>query len=140
MGDYMGPVRPIFKLESEPPKNKHCERLIAGGQSSGMFIDITKDGLEINAYYSADSRDIKYAILRESVVIPWKELDKMKVRAENPKKRKKKLGELDRVERKLDLEYLESLPIVTINNRKYYIDPIKRERRSVDVPQEVWRF
>jgi hypothetical protein len=136
--DYIGPARPMFMLEDTPVSNKRCERLIAGGSSSGMFIDVTEDGLTLNAYYTGFQGDFKYSVLRDGVVIPWEELDKIKDRI--VKLPKKKLTTLDRVEKDVDVEYLKTLPIVHINKRRYYIDSEKRERRSVERPSEVWRF
>lgn len=136
---YIGPVRPMFNIENEEAPSKNTKRLIAGTNSSGMIVDLTKDGLEINAYYTGFSEEVKYAILRHPVVIPWEELEKTKsiVLAE-PKKKKK--TETSTIDYDLDEKYLKKLPIVTINERKYYIDPEKRERRAVEKPSEVWKF
>lgn len=133
---YIGPVRPMFDLEEEPPKNKKCERLIVGTDDSGMVIDVTKKGMEINAYYLGNQRDERYSVLRSPVIIPWEELDKLKERINT----KLPIAKLDRIEDELDLDYLKTLVIVTMNGRRHYIDPIKRERRSVDKPHQVWRF
>jgi len=134
---YIGPVRPIFDMEEEPPKNKRVERFIAGTKSNGMFVDVTRKGIELNAYYMGFHQDTKYAVLRKPVIIPWDELDKIKGRIN----RVKKGGAIkDRVDFDTDPEYLKTLPIVTINGNRYYIDPKKRERRSVEKPEEVWRF
>lgn len=138
MSDYIGPVRPAFTLEDEPQSKKKCERLIIGHSSGGMFVDVTEDGLTLNAYYTGFSGDYKYAVLREGVVIPWEELDKIKERIVKPPK--KKLATLDHVEDEIDPEYLKTLPIVHINKQRYYVDPVKRERRAVNNPKEVWRF
>lgn len=135
---WIGPVRPLFNLEEEPPKNKRVERLVAGTNSNGMMIDVSRQGLEINGYYVAfNDGDTRYSILREPVVIPWDELTKMKDRIF---KAKKHVAEMDRIEEKVDKKYLKTLPVIIINGGKYYIDPEKRERRSVDRPQEVWKF
>jgi hypothetical protein len=134
---FIGPVRPSFQIEEELPENKNVERIIAGMKSSGMIIDVTKEGLEINAYYTAFEQDIKYANLRDPVIITWEELERIKGRIFNTKK---KIAVKDRIESVVDAEYLETLPIVTINRKKYYIDPAKRERRSVEKPEEIWRF
>ena len=134
---YIGPVRPMFRLEDEPPRNRKVERLIAGTKTNGMFVDVTKKGIELNAYYSGFERDVKYAVLSKPVIIPWDELDKIKGRIN----RVKKGGAIkDRVDFDTDPEYLKTLPIVTINGNRYYIDPKKRERRSVEKPEEVWMF
>ena len=134
----IGPVRPSFVLEEEPPASKKAESLIAGTKNHGMVIDVTPDGMEINAYYTGfRAEDHKYAVLREPVTIPWEELEKLRARS---KKTKGKVAQLDRIESDVDEEYLATLPIVTINSRRFYIDPAKRERRAVEKPTEVWRF
>jgi hypothetical protein len=137
-GDYIGPVRPAFTLEDIPKGNKKCERLIVGHSSAGMFIDATEDGLVLNAYYTGFNGDFKYSILRDGATIPWEELDKIKGRILKPPK--KKLATLDHVEDEIDPEYLKTLPIVHMNKLRYYVDPVKRERRPVNNPTEVWRF
>jgi hypothetical protein len=137
-GDYIGPARPMFTLEDTPQNSKKCERLIAGSPTSGMFIDITEDGMILNAYYTGFQGDFKYSVLRDGVTIPWEEIDKIKERILKPPK--KKLATLDHVEEEVDLEYLKTLPIVHINKLRYYVDPIKRERRAVNRPNDVWRF
>ena len=136
--DFIGPVRPMFTLEDVPQNKKKCERLIVGSPVSGMFIDVTEDGMVLNAYYTGFQGDPKYAVLREGVIIPWEELDK--IRATILKPPKKKLAELDRVEDEIDIKYLKTLPIVHINGKRFYIDAEKRERRSVEQPLNVWRF
>lgn len=136
----IGPIRPLFDINAVPPKNKRCERLLAGSATQGMVIDVTRSGIELNAYYTLLDRDVKYAILRKPVILPWEEIKKIKDKVSKPKSRKKKLAELDRTEEETDPEYLETLAIVTINGKRYYIDSEKRERRSVDRPNEVWKF
>lgn len=134
----IGPVRPMFDMEAELPVNKKCERLVAGTKNHGMVVDITEAGMELNAYYTGfGTPPSKYAVLRESVVIPWEELEKLRARSKQDKSKK---SSLDRIESETDEDYLATLPVVTINSKKYYIDPAKRERRAVDKPTEVWRF
>jgi hypothetical protein len=135
---YIGPVRPMFTIENEAPPKKKTERLVAGSNSNGVLVDISKQGMEINAYYTGFSEDVRYAVLRQPVVIPWEELDKMKGRIFSG--RSKKLARKDRIESNVDKDYLNQLPVVTINSKQYYIDPDRRERRAVDKPEEVWRF
>lgn len=136
--EKLGPVRPIFKLDEEPKTNTKTERIVAGTNNSGMIIDVTKEGVEINSYYTGFNSDTKYSIFSNPVKIPWEELEKMKTRL-NSRKRKS-LVVPDVVEEEIDMSYLKSLPIVTINNNRFYIDPERRERRSVNRPEEVWRF
>lgn len=134
----IGPARPPFNFDDEPINSKKCERLIAGCTSSGMIIDVTKDGMMINGYYTGFQGDYKYAILRDGIVIPWEEVDKIRERILKPAK--KFSSNFDRTEEEIDIEYLKSLPIVHINKKRYYIDSEKRERRAVDRPSEVWKF
>jgi hypothetical protein len=134
--DKIGPVRPMFKLEEEPPTK--TERLITGTNNAGVVIDINENGMEIGAYYSGfQDPDKKYAILREPIVIPWEELEKLRARSKHVKS---KTADFDRVESEVDEEYLKTLPVVTMNKRRYYIDPKRRERRAVEKPSEVWKF
>jgi hypothetical protein len=134
--DYISPVRPPFTLEEVP--KKRCERLIAGSSVGGMFIDVCKDGIEVNAYYTGWQGDLKYAVLRDGIVIPWEEVEKIKNRVLKPTKEKTSV--FDHMDDEVNIEYLKTLPIVHINKRRYYIDSMKRERRSVEKPEEVWRF
>lgn len=137
MGDeFIGPVRPMFNIKDEPPKKVH-ERLIAGSRYNGMMVDITEAGVEINAYYTSFAGPNLHAVLREPLRVSWEELLKIRGRMLNPGT---KTAVLDRVDTELDAEYLETLPQVTINSKKYYIDPDRRERRSVENPYEVWKF
>ena len=132
---WIGPVRPMFTMSDEaPPKT---ERILAGSNSGGMIIDVSKEGMFLNAYYTGLERDIKYSNLIEGVFISWEDLEKMKIRFTKIRRGK---VELSKVEDKVDKEYLEALPTVTINSKKYYIDSVRRERRSVNRPEEVWRF
>lgn len=138
MTTKIGPVRPLFDLTVEPPAKKKCERLVAGTKNHGMIIDVTPTGMEINAYYTGfRDTDQKYAVLREPVIIPWEELEKVRARSKHIKG---KTASLDRVEIEIDKEYLGTLPIVTINSKRYYIDSTRRERRAVENPSEVWKF
>jgi hypothetical protein len=126
----------MFELEESPPAK--TERLITGTRNAGVVIDVNEDGMEIGAYYSGFNDPAKkYAILREPISIPWSELEKLRARSKHDKS---KTAELDRVESEVDEDYLNTLPIVTMNKRRYYIDPKRRERRSVENPSEVWRF
>jgi hypothetical protein len=132
---FIGPVRFTFE---EPPKNKRDERVIAGTKYSGMIVDVSRKGIEISGYYSGIREDIRYRNLKEPVVFPWEELDKLRERINRPPNKRKAI--LDRRESDVDEEYLETLPVVTINSRKYYVDPVLRERRAVQKPYEVWKF
>ena len=133
----IGPVRPIFNMSEELPKNKKVKRLVAGTNYSGAVIDITKDGIEINAYYTSyNDTNIKYGILRQPIKIDWEELEK--IRSSLSKNRNSQKP--DRMEYETDKEYLDTLPIVTLNGSSFYIDPEKRERRPVSSPEKVWKY
>lgn len=135
----LGPVRPSFELSAQPSAKDKVERLIAGTKYHGMMIDITPEGMKLNAYYTGFvDADKKYAVLRDPVIIPWEELERLKEQSEKPEDKKK--AKLDRVETEIDEEYLAGLTKITINKKKYYIDTVRRERRSVEKPTEVWRF
>jgi len=132
---FIGPVRFMF---DEPNKSKGAERVIAGTKYSGMIVDVSKKGIEISGYYSGTCEDVRYRNLKEPVIFPWEELDKLRERINRPPNKRKAI--LDRRESEVDEEYLKTLPIVTINSKKYYVDPALRERRAVQKPYEVWRF
>lgn len=134
----IGPVRPIFNMGEEPAKTKKCERLVAGSNSSGIFIDITRKGLEVNAYYTGANNDTKYAVLSQGVSIPWEELEKIRHNIMRPNRKTSIAPAI--IEEEVDMEYLKTLPIVHINGKKYYVDPQRRERRAVDNPKGVWKF
>ena len=133
---YVGPVRPSFNL-AEEPKGKNSKRLAAGNDNNGIVIDANKSGIEISAYYKGFNTPTKYAVLRKPVLISWEELNKIQDHINSSSKKK---ATFDRMEDDVDAKYLETLPVVTINDKKYYIDPDKRERRLVAKPWEVWRF
>jgi len=135
--DNIGPVRSLFNTD-EPDKKTKVDRLLAGGQTAGIVIDITPDGLELNGYYTGFSDNTtKYANMLTPVQLSWEELEKIKIRL--TAKPKKKVM-LDRIEREVDEEYLSNLPQVTIGGQKYYIDAAKRERRAVRNPGRVDKF
>lgn len=135
--DNIGPVRSVFSMD-EVDKKKKIERLLAGGQTAGIVIDITPDGLELNGYYTGFSDNTtKYANMLTPIQLSWDELEKIKTRLTS--KPKKKVI-LDRIEREVDEEYLKNLPQVTIGGQKYYIDAVKRERRAVRNPGRVDKF
>jgi hypothetical protein len=134
--EKLGPVRPLFTMDEALPAK--TERLVAGTKNHGVVIDVNEGGMNIHAYYSGfGDSDIKYSVLRDPISIPWEELEKIRARSKHVKS---KTAALDRIEDEVDDEYLKTLPIVTMNGRKYYIDPKRRERRAVEKPTEVWRF
>jgi len=135
--DTIGPVRPMFNIDEVNGKKK-IERLLAGGQSAGIVIDITPEGLELNGYYTGFSDNVtKYSNMLTPVQLSWEELEKIKERLTAKPKKKVTLA---RIEREVDTEYLKNLPQVTMGGQKYYIDAEKRERRMVANPERVIKF
>lgn len=135
--NYIPNPRPLFDpviLENKEAK----ERLFMGSGSSGIIFDVTRRGIEINGYYEGVDADTKYTNLRKFVFIPWKEFDKIKQRAETSGKKDRTIP--DFIDKLPDEKYLKTLPIVHINNRKYYIDGVRKERRLVNNPQNVYKF
>lgn len=133
---YIANPKPLFANTSEPAKN--TERLIMGSGSSGIVFDITRKGLEVNGYYEGFNKRTKYANLTKPVFIPWEELNKTKERVLSS-------GKVDKfapvfIDKVPDKKYLATLPTVHINNKEYYIDSIRRERRLVANPQNVYKF
>ncbi len=145
MGDQITSPRPLFNINEV---RKGVKRYSMGSKVAGVVLDVSEEGFSINAYYESLHSGPKYACLSSPVLISWNELDKIrKSILDKPKRKKVKKGkkkgtkviEPDRVEEP-DEEYLESLPIVTINGAKYYIDAEKKERRSVKNPKEVFNY
>jgi len=119
-----------------------------GSKVNGICIDVSPTGLVINGYYEgAFERNMLYANIRNPVEIEWSELDRLhKIVIEDikPKKRKKKLkkeGSLPHlIDENPDEDYLDSLPIVTMNKKKYFIDIQRKERRAVDDTSRVYPY
>ena len=135
--DYISNPRPLFdNTVLENGKNKKVERLSMGSGSNGIIFDITSKGVEVNGYYEGFGKDTKYLNLRKSVFIPWKEIEKMRQRVISPRKS----SVPDFIDESINEDYLETLPIVHINGKEYYIDSDRHERRSVDNPKNVYVF
>ena len=140
--DEIASPRPLFKEKEVAKKTK---RLMMGGKSAGVTIDVSEDGIEFNGYYQSLSSDTKFACVREPVEITWDEFEKIRksVFEEKPKKRKRKKKEEEVVPDKIDVpdqQYLDTLPLVTLNHARYYIDAERRERRSAINPDKVFNF
>lgn len=133
--------RPYYS-EITPNKKTRFERLEAGCKAGGIVLDITRQGLIINGYYAGFGKDIRYANTLRPVAISWEELKKAKERIDMPAKKVRKRAGIkpDRIEETVDDDYLKTLPIVKINNARYYIDGERRERRSVANPEKVYKF
>jgi len=131
----MSNPRPLYKNDDV---TKDVKRFSMGGTSAGVVMDVSKEGILINGYYkSQHSEDVTYANVREPVFISWDEFEKVRRSVLNPGR----AGQLepDRIDNP-DEAYLDTLPIVTINGAKYYIDGDRRERRSTRNPSQVFKF
>lgn len=134
--------KPIYKGDNKPISGKRFERLEIGTKWAGVIVDVTRKGVEINGYYRCHSGRSVYSTSRDPVFIPWEELEKVKGRVSKPAPRRKaKPKKPEPVEDfDLDMKYLESLPKVELNGEYYYIDPVRRERRSVKNPRMVNKY
>ena len=134
---YISNPRSLFDETTLENKDGN-ERLFMGSGSSGIIFDVTCEGVEVNGYYEGFNKEDKYVNLRKPIFIAWKELDKIRQRAEAHNNPNKVFP--DFIEEKPDKKYLATLPIVHINDKEYYIDGARRERRSVCRPQDVYKF
>lgn len=137
---YIAMPRPVFEPDKKKPADKQI--LYAGTKTSGIVIKITKHGLEIEGYYKGMSEKSPiYANLKEPVEINWEAINKAKDQLTTAKKYKKiNKDKPDNIELEVNEDYLNTLPIVTINSNRYYIDGTKRERRPLNNPKQVWRY
>lgn len=137
--------RPIFREpideEKSTSKSKH---LLIGTKDSGISLRFTAEGVEVNGYYKGYHTDSPlFANIREPIEMSWGEVDRLKEEILNPPKKKRKRQSSKTKPDKIDTpdeEYLKSLPIVTINKKKYYIDGEKHERRPVNNPKQVFNY
>ncbi len=142
-GDNIGGPRPIFK-DKEDSLKRGVKRLKMGGKTAGVIMDADKKGLKINGYYaSLGESDVTYACTSNPIEIEWEELEKLREIVCNPKRKKRDLKpygvapyEVDEPSKK----HLESLPVVTMNNKKYYIDAENRIRRPVSAPEQAYKY
>jgi len=113
-----------------------------GGTSAGIVVRVTKKGVEFNGYYAGIGEAAKYANMREFVFMSWDDFDKMREAAfrRKPVKKKVVIREPDLIDSKPDKKYLATLPQVTLNGKKYYIDMDRQERRPVSKPELVFNF
>jgi hypothetical protein len=136
--------KPLFKEDSKPISGKRFERLELGTKWAGMIVDVTREGIEINGYYRCTTGEKVYSNLRDPAFIPWDELEKVKNGVSKPLSRKKKTKPKKEVETfqdfDLDAKYLETLPKVELNGNYYYVDTVKKERRSVKNPSQVVKY
>jgi hypothetical protein len=135
---YIASPRPLW---SEPDIDETCRSVTIGGNSGGIKLYMNKKGLYINGYYAGLTEGLKYANTRDFLFISWEDFDKLRSEAMRGKPAPKEIVERkpDKIE-KPDEEYLENLPIVTLNGMKFYIDLKRQERRPVDAPERVFNF
>lgn len=131
--------RSIFK-DDEASLKKGVHRLKLGGTTSGVVLDVSKKGITLNGYYQSFDSETFFACVREPVEILWEELDKIRIEVNKRKKRtKKKTLEPSKVD-KPTKKYLDKLPVVTINQKKYYLDAELRQRRPISDPESVYNY
>jgi len=138
---YISNPRPLWQQDSED-ETRTKRTMTLGSTTAGVVVRFTKKGLEFNAYYAGLQQPKKYAVLREFVLISWDDIDKLRQAVFRRKAVQKKvvLRDPDAIDAKPDKKYLASLPQVTLNSKKYYIDMERQERRPVDNPEQVFNF
>lgn len=140
--DKIMPPRVPFIIEDESEEQfARRERLVVGTKWAGIVIDITNEGISFNGYYSEDY-ETKSCNLMKWSLIPWDDIEKARVLVGlSPAKRKAMAVttefEIDDVP---DKKYLASLPQVNLNDRMYYLDGERKERRLVSNPRHVFKY
>jgi hypothetical protein len=122
--------RPVY-TENSPKKG--AKRFKIGTHDTGIILDVNKKGIKISGYYT--DRNIMFSIFHKPIFIHWDEFDKIKNILFKPKKKYKEIP--DDVPNQ---EYFDTLPIVELNDRQFYIDSKRCERREVDNPNKVIKF
>lgn len=140
--NFIGNPRPLF--QDDPSKiEEGTHRLKLGGSTAGIVIDVTELGMTINGYYRGfNDKEVFYANVGDSVEIHWDELKKVidaTKKKPQRKTKKEKALEPDEID-KPSKEYLKSLPVVTINKAKYYLDAEHRQRRPYERPHIVYNY
>ena len=143
-GNNIRGPRPIFK-DKEDSLKKGVRRLKMGGKTAGVIMDADKRGIKINGYYaSLGENDAIYACTSQPIEIDWEELEKLRAIVNRPRvARKRDLKPYGVAPYKIDKpskKHLESLPIVTLNNQKYYMDAENRLRRPVSHPDRAYSY
>jgi len=128
-------VKIPLNIEEDFKSDKNMENLISGSSKYGLIIGVTKTNLVLNSYYTQNEK--RYKCLSKGVKISWDEVKQIQNRLNN---KKSKTIKEEFIDDDYSQEYLESLPIVTINGRKFYIDTKKRERRLIERPSAVSKF
>ena len=126
--------------EEDFESNRKVENLVSGSKHNGLIIGITASKLLLNGYYTDGMK--RYKCLSKGVEISWDEVKRLQEELKNKGKTKPKSKTIKEefIDESYTEEYLKTLPIVTINNRKFYIDTKKRERRLVNRPEAVSKF
>ena len=128
--------------EDETVETRTKRIMTLGSVTGGIVVRVTKKGIEFNGYYAGFSDGTKYANMREFIAMNWDDFDKMReaVFRRKPVKKKIVMRDPDAIDEKIDKKYLKSLPQVTLNGKKYYVDMDRQERRPVDNPEQVFNF
>ena len=126
--------------EEDFKSDKKIETLVSGSKTTGLIIGITKSELLLNGYYTDGTK--RYKCLSKGVKISWEEVERLQKELKNKSKRKSQSKTItdEFIDEEYTQEYLDTLPVVTINERKFYIDTTKRERRLVERPEAVSKF
>jgi hypothetical protein len=131
---HISSPRPIWD-EDEKNCSAGKDVIVIGTSTAGIVLKVTKDGLELNGYYEGFSTKNKLSLLREFATISWDNLEKIKQQLLVSTKK----GGPDYITDN-SKEYLDSLPVVTLNGRRFYIDMKKRIRMPVDAPAQVFEM
>jgi len=138
---YISSPRPMWQ-EDEADEKRTKRTMTLGSNNAGIVVCVTKKGIEFNGYYAGLKESTKYANLREFITVSWDDFDKMRADAFMKRAVVKKtvIREPDDIDETIDQAYLDTLPKVTLNGKKYYIDAAAQQRRPVDRPEEVFNF
>ena len=137
---YISSPRPLWKDEEGETRTRRIMTL--GSITGGIVVKVTKKGVFFNGYYAGLQEPKKYANMMEFVFVAWDDFDKMReaVFRRKPVTKKVVVRDPDFIDDKPDQKYLDTLPKVTLNGKKYYIDMDRQERRPVDNPGQVFNF
>jgi hypothetical protein len=139
--EYISNPRPMWDKEATVEQTD--KRIFTiGGNTAGVVIRVTTKGVEFNGYYADLTGPVKRALLRDFITVDWDQFDRMRADAFN-RKRVKKVAAVrspDDIDEMPDQDYLDSLPIVTLNGTKYYFDAEAKQRRPVHDPKQVFNF
>ena len=141
MSDYISNPRPLWNPENTDETS--AKRIITlGSNTGGVVIRVSKKGVELNGYYSGLQEPKKYANMRDFLFVAWDDFDKLRadVFRKKPIEKKKVIRDPDLIEEDVSQAYLDTLPKVTLNGQKYYVDVAAKQRRPVDNPKQVFNF